>query len=187
MGNNNLTQVGESEHQIQSFEPIIKSPCRSTLTPLETTAAIKAQKMSFQTQQHNHDHYPIDDIPFWSNEFPTTTTDSPSLFCQTSQDNYSANNNTSHFTAGSLQSVAEAFVSSSEDSISSSEKYSEFPSWSGKYGNFLYENNNTQFCTEHFLQGHKNVLEGDDAPAPDQSSREISFQRNQVLCFLITF
>lgn len=118
----------------------------------------------------------IPTVPVWSNEFPTTTADeSPFLLCQPSQeDNYSTDTiKHDQFMTSSLQLVAESLMSSSDDSISSSQKYGQLHSSSGKY-------DNKPFC-DHFPQEHKKVLESDD-DAPYKRSLQISFQRtDQVL------
>ncbi|XP_058787766.1 protein PHOSPHATE STARVATION RESPONSE 2-like [Vicia villosa] len=131
-------------YEHESFEPF------SILTPLEdiTTTIhesnVNETYMSFQPQQHYQQQI---DIPIWSNEFSMkTTTESPFQFCQENYSNIIAKQDQQ---TTSLDFVAESLMSISEDSISYSEKCSQFASCS----------DNTPIC-ENFPQQHKKVLEG---------------------------
>ncbi|KEH41691.1 putative transcription factor MYB-HB-like family [Medicago truncatula] len=142
--------INHWDYEHQSYEPC------SIANPLEDISAIIHESnanetyMNFQAQQH-HEF----DIPIWSNEFSMpTTTDSPFLYCQGCKDNYSENITKQDQPTTCFKLGSESLMSSSEDSISSCEKCSEFPS-----------------CSD------KRVLESDFSP--DHKSHEISFQKTQ--------
>lgn len=149
--------INHWDYEHQSYEPC------SIANPLEDISAIIHESnanetyMNFQAQQH-HEF----DIPIWSNEFSMpTTTDSPFLYCQGCKDNYSENITKQDQPTTCFKLGSESLMSSSEDSISSCEKCSEFPS-----------------CSD------KRVLESDFSP--DHKSHEISFQKTQVNFFFLT-
>ncbi|XP_061346344.1 myb family transcription factor PHL5-like [Gastrolobium bilobum] len=154
MGFSNLAKVVGSE----------QSPCNIVTTPFQTTQGFCANAakslVSFQTQEH--DQHQIE-VPAWCFEFPNTT-DSPMLICQASGNNFANTTKQDRFTSqftSSLYSNADSFLASCADSLSSSEKYSNF------------QPDNMPFY-ENFPQ------ERDNDAATDERPHEISFQRNQL-------
>nr|QSD99725.1 MYB family transcription factor [Melilotus albus] len=139
--------INQWDYEHQSYDPL------EDISTIIHGSNANETYMNFQAQQHHQHQF---DIPIWSNEISMpTTTDSPFMYCQASKDNYYSENITKQDQQTTcFKLVAESLMSSSEDSLSSSEKCSEFPS-----------------CSD------KKVLEGDFAP--DQRSHEFSFQKNQ--------
>lgn len=139
-----VSKVGGSEHHYQQ----------------QTSSASLCGNMSFQQhhQPEPHDHQIIDIIPSKSSGDNFTKQDPPIATSQFSFTN-------------ALHSIVESFLSSSEESFSSSENYSAFPSHntSHKYTDFPHDHQVT-LC-HRFPQETKN----------DKKPFEISFQRNQVI------
>ncbi|KAK7285502.1 hypothetical protein RJT34_20275 [Clitoria ternatea] len=175
MGISILAKVVESEQL--SFEPTESQPCNIITTPLhQTSQGFCGSHVGYQAQEHEQHHV---EVPTWCFEFPNTTTTtihSSTQICRASGDNFTRIGTkqdlpSSQFTS-SLYPVAESFLSSSAESQSSSEKYSNFPSYSEKYSNFQPDS------YDHFSQEDDRLLR-DDA-ATNERPLEISFQTNQL-------
>lgn len=170
IGTSNVGKVGGSEHPCFEFE-VIKSPF-NLVSPLQTSSDAFCGTRS--SMSFHHHSVP----PSVCSELPKTTDSSPLLFRQSSEDNFTITTTkrhslppTSPFSfSNSLHSI-ESFLSTTDESCSSSEKHSGFPSDSDKYSDFpggrvpLYE---------HFSQEN-------NLPAEDEKPIQISFLRNQVL------
>ncbi|XP_057438751.1 myb family transcription factor PHL5-like isoform X2 [Lotus japonicus] len=148
--------------ELLSFEPI-KSPYNFVTTTASPVFGASAKSLvSFQAQEHDHGQNQNIDVPGWCYEFPST----PMMIFQGSEDNFTNVTSTvqdrpsSQFTS-SLHSVAESFISSSEDSHSCSENYGKIEPGMPLYDHLLQE------------QLRNNA-------ATDKSPLEISFQRNQL-------
>ncbi|XP_028787430.1 myb family transcription factor PHL13-like [Neltuma alba] len=170
-GTQSLSKVGGPEHQ--TFETI--GLPFNIMSPLQTSTALCGTRA--WTSFHQHD--PQIDVPSsFCSELPQEIY-SPLPCHKSSGDNSAVTAkqypSASQFSfTNSLHSIVESFLSSSEESFSSSDMYGECPSDSDRYREFLGEDN----MSLH-ERSKENELRAEDA-AEEVEPVEISFQHRNL-------